>query len=364
MPADLTAPGWPALRWAPRGTPCEGGTVRNPPERPPSGRCPLQDRQAFGGVSLPDAQHPLSSMSGMKAPDQVTRSVAADESIRPSRRPPSRGTLTRFVKHHQRAWDATMGGLAVGFIAVTFWHDDSPGPASLAALVVLTLLFVTEFTARLLDARSRWTYLRRHWIDAVSCIPIPMMGGSLRLLRLVKLAAVGRVLLAINRENRQSMSFLGPLLVIVWLGAATADWVLEHGVNPGIHNFGDALSWALITATSIGHASIAPVTAPGQILGGFLAFLGIGLLNLVTGRLTDRWLHEGGKNDQVTRELSRMQSELAGLREALQGGAAARPAAGGDGARMARPAGDGRAVGDGRWHLVGRQDGAPATPSP
>jgi voltage-gated potassium channel len=257
-----------------------------------------------------------------------------------------------------------MGGLAVAFIAVTFWHDDSPGPASLAALVVLTLLFATEFTARLLDAPSRPAYLRRHWIDAVSCIPIPMVGGSLRLLRLLKLAALGRVLVAINRDDRQSLSFLAPVLMIVWLGAATVAWVLEHGVNPGIQNFGDALNWALITATTIGHGNVTPVTAPGQILGGLLAFMGIGLLNLATGRLTDRWLHERSKDTQMADELRSLRSELASLRDALQVGGAARPTAGGDGAPMARLPGDGRAVQDRRWQLIGRQDGASATPSP
>jgi voltage-gated potassium channel len=300
-------------------------------------------------------------MCGMEASDQVTRPVAAVDSIRPNRRLPSRGTLGAFVDDNKKAYNATMGGLAVVYIAVTFWHDDSPGPASLAALVVLTLLFATEFTARLLDAPSRRMYLRRHWIDAVSCLPIPMIGGSLRLLRLLKLAALARVLVAINRDDRQSWPFLGPVLLIVWLAAATMDWVLEHGVNPGIHNFGDALTWALITATTVGHANVAPVTAPGQILGGLVAFLGIGLLSLASARLTATWLGQGS-DDAVAHQLSLVRSELAGLRDALQGGATL-PAAGGDGAPMALLAGDGQAVHDGRWHLVGRQGGAYATPS-
>jgi voltage-gated potassium channel len=302
-------------------------------------------------------------MSGMQAPDQMTRPVAADESIRPTRRLP-RGTLTRFVDGHKNRWNVTMGGLAVVFIAVTFWHDDSPGPASLAALAVLTLLFATEFTARLLDAPSRRTYLRHHWIDGISCIPMPMLGGSLRLLRLLKLAALGRVLLAINRDDRQGLSFLGPLLLIVWLGAATMDWVLEHGVNPGIHNFGDAMSWALITATSVGHADAIPVTPPGRILAGLLAFMGIGLLNLVSARLIATWLRQSSNDDAMGRELCLVRSELASLRDALQCGAAVRPAAGGDATRMAHPAGDGQAIQDGRWHLVGCRPDGPASGQP
>jgi voltage-gated potassium channel len=303
-------------------------------------------------------------MCAMQAPDQVTPPVAAHQSIRPTRRLPSRGALTRFVAHHEKRWNVTMGGLAVGFIAVTFWHDDSPGPASLAALVVLTLLFATEFTARLLDARSRRAYLRRHWVDAVSCLPIPMLGGSLRLLRLLKLAALARVLVAINRDDRQSLSFLAPVVMIVWLGAATMAWILEHGVNPGIQNFGDALNWALITATTIGHGNVTPVTAPGQVLGGLLAFMGIGLLQLATTRLTDTWLRDGRKDDQAARELRLVRSELASLRQALHGGGAVRPTAGGAGAPPARLREDGRAVQDRGWQLIGRQDGPSSTPSP
>jgi hypothetical protein len=47
-----------------------------------------------------------------------------------------------------------------------------------------------------------------------------------------------------------------------------------------------------------------------------------------------------------------LRAELAGLRDALQGGSA-QPAAGGDG----------RALHDGRWDLVGHQDGASTAPS-
>jgi len=47
-------------------------------------------------------------------------------------------------------------------------------------------------------------------------------------------------------------------VLLVSLGSAAAYWTLEHGVNPTIHNFGDALYWSFITATTVGHGNITP----------------------------------------------------------------------------------------------------------
>lgn len=211
-----------------------------------------------------------------------------------------------------------MAALAVGFLATAFWNDDAPGRLSVLAAAAFTVIFVIEFGSRLLDAPSRVQYLRHHWLDLVSCIPL--VGGlrSLRLLRLLRLGALRRVVTAVDRDDRQSVWFLGPLLVIVWVGSATAAWVLEHGVNPALRTFGDALYWAFITATTVGYGDISPVTPQGRVLAGLLAFAGIGLLGFASARLTARFLRQDSADgDALLREVTMLRAELAALRETL-----------------------------------------------
>lgn len=211
-----------------------------------------------------------------------------------------------------------MAALAVGFLATSFWNDDAPGRVSVLAAAAFTVIFVAEFGSRLLDAPSRAHYLRHHWLDLVSCVPL--VGGlrSLRLLRLLRLGALRRVVVAVDRDDRQSVWFLGPLLMVVWVGSATAAWVLEHGVNPALHTFGDALYWAFITATTVGYGDISPVTPQGRVLAGLLAFAGIGLLGFASARLTAGFLRQApGSEDAVLREVTMLRAELAALRETL-----------------------------------------------
>lgn len=211
-----------------------------------------------------------------------------------------------------------MAALAIGFLAASFWNDDHPGAASVAAGAAFTLVFAAEFGARFLDAPSRSRYLRQHWLDLVSCFPL--VGGvrSIRLLRLLRLGALRRVVVAVDREDRQSLWFLGPVLAVGWVGAATAAWVLEHGVNPALRTFGDALYWAFITSTTVGYGDIAPRTAQGRVLAGLLAFAGIGLLGFASARLTAGFLRQGNPaEDAMVREVALLRSELASLREAL-----------------------------------------------
>ena len=216
-----------------------------------------------------------------------------------------------------------MALLALVYLAVGFLEDegDHLPPFLLGGLAVI---FVSEFAARCWDAQSRRLYLRGHWLDLVSCIPL--VGGfrSIRILRLLRLGAALRIFSVAEHETeshqreRQSLWFLGPLLVLIWLGAASAYWTLEHGVNPTLHNFGDALYWAFITATTVGYGDVTPVTPEGRIVAGLLIFLGIGLVGFASAQLTQRVLRSGAPDgralmkrmDALERQLDRVEELL------------------------------------------------------
>jgi voltage-gated potassium channel len=210
-----------------------------------------------------------------------------------------------------------MAVLAVCYLALAFLTDESRGP-SLAALLVLAVIFLAEFTVRFADAPSRGLYFRRHWIDLVSCIPL--VGGlrGLRLLRLLRLGAVARVFSMATREadehgvQRESWWFLAPLLIVVWLGAAVVYFHFEHGSNSNVNNLGDAIYWSFITTTTVGYGDVRPVTSEGRVIAGLLVFVGIGLVGVVSAQLTSRLLRTGDQGqDARMRRMERHLEELA-----------------------------------------------------
>ncbi len=235
-----------------------------------------------------------------------------------------RGLVTTFVAQHRRTWDSVMTTLAVVYVVVAVRNDDEPGSVPPIDLLVLSAIFLAEFAIRCWDAPSRRAYLRRHWVDVVSCIPL--VGGlrAVRLLRLLRLGATLRLLVAMDEEvrlharRRQSLWFVAPCLLLLWVGSAYGIWVLEHGQNRHITSFGDALYWSFTTATTVGYGDIAPVTPEGRTLAGVLVFCGIGLLGFASARLTAIWLRQDASSDPVMHELAVVRAELAEVRRLLE----------------------------------------------
>jgi voltage-gated potassium channel len=235
-----------------------------------------------------------------------------------------RGDLTAFVGRHHLAWEVAMGVLALGYLAVSFLVDEGRGVWP-GVIAILGAVFVIEFATRFLDAPSRASYLRHHWLDLVSAVPL--IGGlrSLRLLRLLRLGAAIRVIgaaeeITLSRGGtRESFWYLGPSLIVLWFGAASACWLLEHGVNPNIQTFLDALYWAFITATTIGYGNVAPVTPAGHILAGVVIFVGIGLVGILSAQLTQRWLRAEERHHPrlMLEKMTRLEDEIASLKDLL-----------------------------------------------
>ncbi|HZU13067.1 MAG TPA: ion channel [Chloroflexota bacterium] len=204
-----------------------------------------------------------------------------------------RGGLTAFIKAHNGRWEVAMGCLSLIYFCLSFL-DDSHGIGWNDPLVLsLSALFALEFAARCWDNPDRWAYVHDHWIDLVSVIPF--VGGLrvLRLLKLVKLLVPVKVLLDLAQTKllrRDGTWFLLPSFLLLWFGSAYSIWVLEHGMNPHMRTFLDALYWSFITVTSLGYGSYPPVTAGGHLLAGLLVFVGVGVVGAASARLTSLWL--------------------------------------------------------------------------
>ena len=181
-----------------------------------------------------------------------------------------RGSLTRFVETHRLAWEGTMAALGLAYLGLAVWSDQRPGrvPTWIGALA--SSVFLAEFAARLWDAPSRRGYVRSHWTDALAATPTLGILRALPAFRLLRLMVAARVLRTSDHARhrrqltRETLWFVGPCIAVLWLGAAYAIWVLEHGVNPNIRSFVDALYWSFITMTTVGYGDITPGTTGGS----------------------------------------------------------------------------------------------------
>ena len=241
-------------------------------------------------------------------------------------RPLTHGRVTEFVQKHSVAWELGNAAVTVVYVVLAFQQDQ--GTTGLISLGVLAIagIFLLEFSLRFYDSPSRGRYLKAHWLDLVSCIPVVGPLRVLRLLRLTaffRLGAAARVFgLGMTASERIpggiGLWLLGPILVIVWVASAYGYYELEHGVNPLINNFGDALYFAFVTATTLGNGALPPVTAEGRVLTGILIFLGIGLLGFASAQLTAKLLPQRNEVTELKETLARQELLLLEIKARLE----------------------------------------------
>src|SRR5437762_3636969 len=239
-----------------------------------------------------------------------------------------RGAITAYIARHYLRWELGMGVLTAVYVVMAFIEDEVQPGLNAPTIVVLGVatIFFAEFSIRLWDAPSRIAYLRQHWLDAITCIP---MIGALRvlrfarLLRFVRIAALVRAFLFGRQVGADGLGaragwLLGPTLVIFWAASAYGFWMVEHGKNADINSYGDALYLSFLTATTLGYGDVRPGTAEGKIIAGLVIFAAIGLVGFASAQLTAYWLGQEADSSVTKRRLFSVQKELAVQRNLLE----------------------------------------------
>jgi voltage-gated potassium channel len=75
---------------------------------------------------------------------------------------------------------------------------------------------------------------------------------------------------------------------LTWISSASAFTLVEDvRANGRIHSFFDALWWSSATITTVGYGDIAPITAPGRMVGVFTMVVGISTFATVTAKIAE-----------------------------------------------------------------------------
>lgn len=67
-------------------------------------------------------------------------------------------------------------------------------------------------------------------------------------------------------------------------------FLLEHGSNPKVERYMDALWWSFATATTTGYGDITPVTDAGKILSICLMLAGLAMFSMYTALFAETML--------------------------------------------------------------------------
>jgi voltage-gated potassium channel len=183
--------------------------------------------------------------------------------------------------------------LVIGIIVVTTDINSTASTALVGALFALWVILLVEYLVRLVITPDRRGYLKRRWVEPATVLAPPLQGwhfvgiekmclliheAALRVEAILKHHSLFRVLIA-----AAATLMLGAWLVLLLEGNA-------KGSN--IHNYPDALWWAIVTVTTVGYGDRFPVTGGGRAVAVVLMLVGIGLIGVLTATVASLFIKE------------------------------------------------------------------------
>jgi voltage-gated potassium channel len=180
-------------------------------------------------------------------------------------------------------------------------------------------MFVLEYVIKLYLSPSRKSFVTHHWLDlAVIAVPMFRPLRAARLLRLLNLSRVGIVLVNGLRRTKELFTHRGlhfvllAVLAVIFACSGLVYSFEAHAKGSNIHNFGDALWWAIVTVTTVGYGDKYPVTAGGRGVATILMFVGIGLIGVLTATVASYFVEQGVDDDraELIERLDRVESLL------------------------------------------------------
>ena len=187
-------------------------------------------------------------------------------------------------------------GIAWLVLAIVVLNSDVNGSASTLVVGVLFALWVimlVEYLVRLVVTPDTRGYLKRRWVEPATVVAPVFQGwhivgiekmsllvreGELRVESILRHHSLFRVLIAVA-----ATIFLGAWLVLLFE---------ERAKGSNIHDYPDALWWAIVTVTTVGYGDRFPITEGGRVVAVILMLIGIGLIGVLTATVASVFIKE------------------------------------------------------------------------
>jgi voltage-gated potassium channel len=206
-----------------------------------------------------------------------------------------RHDLVDRIEQHTRIPMALLG-VAWLVLAIMALNSDVNGSAStfvVGSLFALWVILLVEYLVRLIVTPDRRGYLKRRWVEPATVIVPPLQSwrivgmekmclllreGELRVEAILRHHSLFRVLIAVA-----GTIFLGAWLVLLFE---------ERAKGSNIHDYPDALWWAIVTVTTVGYGDRFPTTEGGRVVAVILMLVGIGLIGVLTATVASVFIKE------------------------------------------------------------------------
>jgi len=199
-------------------------------------------------------------------------------------------------------WEMFVFGLAilsiVNILLVAVARLGEVGQVVLTVDVLISVIFLADFAARLRKARSARLYFFQGlgWLDLVSCVPFLRLARVVRILRVIRKLRADGGMSSVLHDLGQARASSSLLLVVfiailVWEFGSEAILAVEARAPDGnIKSASDALWYSLVTMSTVGYGDRYPVTNLGRVIGSLIIIVGVGLFGTLTGFLANAFL--------------------------------------------------------------------------
>ncbi len=204
-----------------------------------------------------------------------------------------------FFDRYEAPWEIFMIVLALIFVAIGFlpdWVRLTPRQFDILTWVDygITAVFILEFVVRFAAADSGKSYVKNHWLDLLSVVPLIRWLRVVRIVRVLRLLRLARIIdsleaLGVSFAHFAKLNGLQWMLMVLtglMLGLSFVFYFAETGTNAEVNSYWDAFYTSIITWAGAGCGEITPVTVVGRICGILLVVSGVTAWGLVIGNLS------------------------------------------------------------------------------
>ena len=165
--------------------------------------------------------------------------------------------------------------------------------------VLLSTIFLADFTYRLLTAESKSHYFFRQfgWADLLASLPFEQA----KILRFFRLVRVFRLLreygvknitrsLVKDRAGSALLTLLLMGILVLEFGSLEILNIEQYAAGANITTGSDAIWYVIVTISTVGYGDQYPVTSHGRFFGSLIIVIGVGIFGTFTGYLANLFL--------------------------------------------------------------------------